>query len=156
MSNNRHISDLREHLFDAIEKLKSGAIDVKQAGAVAQLGDVVVQSAKVEVDYMKLVGETHSGFIDADRGGPALPAPKVQVALPAATEEQEMDIADRYGKVRDRYFGVVENKRGERKLVEIPWRSLKETLGGLEVVPVYADRQALEERLLSIQTTPTR
>lgn len=148
MSRNRHISELREHLFDAIEKLKSGTIDVKQANAVAQLGDVIVQSAKVEVDYIKLVGETHSGFIDGDVARPALPEART-AALPAHTEEQRDHIADHYGKVGDKYYGAVENRRGERKLVEIPWRSLKQTLGGLEAVPVYTDRAALEERLIT-------
>lgn len=147
MSKNRHISELREHLFDAIEKLKSGTIDVKQAGAVAQLGDVIVQSAKVEVDYIKLVGETHSGFLDGDQLGQALPEP-IRPALPVHTEEQRDHIAEHYGKVADKYFGTVENQRGQRKLVEIPWRSLKETLGGLEAIPVYNDHQELESKLL--------
>lgn len=147
MSNKRHISELREHLFDAIEKLKSGTIDVKQAAAVAQLGDVIVQSAKVEVDYIKLVGETHSGFIDGDAGRPALPEARA-AELPARTNEPRDHIADHYGKVGDKYYGAVENQRGERKLVEIPWQSLKETLGGLEAVPVYTEREQMEERLI--------
>jgi hypothetical protein len=148
MSKDRHISELREHLFDAIEKLKAGTIDVKQANAVAQLGDVIVQSAKVEVDYIKLVGETHSGFIDNQQK--LLPEPVAQRALPEASEHQLPDIADRYGKVGDTYYGLVENQRGQRKLVAIPWRSLKERLGGLEAVPVYADLQVMEERLVAV------
>lgn len=48
----------------------------------------------------------------------------------------------------DKYYGRVENQRGEVKLVEIPWRSLKETLGALECVPVYASHHELEEHLV--------
>lgn len=140
-----NIGDLRGHLFDAIEQLKSGAMDVKTAQAVAQLGDVVVQSAKVEVEFMKLAGNTRSAFIGD--------ASTTRQELPPARPDKELQpesIDARYGKVGDKYYGRVEDPRGEAKLVEIPWRSLKETLGGLECVPIYADHQELEAHLVPI------
>lgn len=148
MNNQRNIGELRDHLFDTIEKLKSGTVDVRTAQAVAQLGDVIVQSAKVEVDYLKMSGEMHSGFIGLEAGQ----APQ-QAQLPTQGAEPELQpesIDQRYGKVGDKYYGCVENQRGVRKLVEIPWRSLKERLGGLECVPVYGDKEALERKLMNI------
>ncbi len=148
MNNQRNIGELRDHLFDTIEKLKSGTVDVRTAQAVAQLGDVIVQSAKVEVDYLKMSGEMHSGFIGLEAG-----QTPPQAQLPAQREEPELQpesIDQRYGKVGDTYYGCVENQRGVRKLVEIPWRSLKERLGGLECVPVYGHKDELERKLMSI------
>lgn len=149
MSKKRDISDLRDHLFDAIEGLKSGTLDVKQAIAVAQLGGVLVQSVKVEVEAVKVMGGRGSGFASAE-----LPEPHQERMLAPAPASMDAggelpDIADRYGKVGDTYYGVVETQRGQRKLVAIPWRALREKIGPLEMVPVYADKEKLEGRLMA-------
>ena len=146
MNKQRNIGELRDHLFDAIEKLKNGTMEVKTAQTIAQLGDVVVQSAKVEVDYLKVSGELHSGFIGLNTAPEPMPA-QLDVHHPQP-ELQPERIDQRYGKVGDKYFGSVENQRGQRKLVEIPWRSLKQTLGALECVPVYPTREELEQHLM--------
>lgn len=63
------IADLRTHLFDAIEGLKAGTMDLDRARGIADLSQTVINSAKVEVDFIKATGNTQgSGFI-------ALPAP---------------------------------------------------------------------------------
>ena len=60
----RDISDLREELFDTIKKVKSGELDKDQAKAIMSLGQVIVNSAKVEVDFLTEVGGTNgSNFI---------------------------------------------------------------------------------------------
>ncbi|MBX2906195.1 MAG: hypothetical protein KF744_09165 [Taibaiella sp.] len=59
----RTITDLRESLFDAIELLKKGKIDVPQAKAVAELGQVIINSAKAETDFIDKHGGAGSGFI---------------------------------------------------------------------------------------------
>ncbi len=145
----QNIGDLRGHLFDAIEQLKSGRMDVKTAQAVAQLGDVVVQSAKVEVDFLKLSGQARSEFLLLEDGGSGGTTPSNE-PRPALAIGEHTTIRDRYGKVGDRYYSAVVTDRGERKLVEVSWRSLKETLGGLECVPVYADRAELESALIPV------
>ena len=67
------ISDLRKHLFDAIQGVRDGSLDVEKAKAVGELSKVVVESAKVEVDFMKAGGMTNgTGFIPEK----ALEAPK--------------------------------------------------------------------------------
>jgi hypothetical protein len=67
------IEDLRNHLFEAIERLQDDekmknpiALDkeVKRASSIAELAAVIVHSAKVEVEFMKATDKTDgTGFI---------------------------------------------------------------------------------------------
>ena len=59
------ITDLRNHLFETIERLLDSdePLDIDRAKAVADVAQVIVNSAKVEVDYMKATGESASSFI---------------------------------------------------------------------------------------------
>lgn len=72
------LSDLRDHLFVALENLAEAEGEdlekaVKKADAVSNVAKVIVESAKVEVDYMRHVGGLVEGsaFIESK---PALPA----------------------------------------------------------------------------------
>lgn len=62
MANN--INDLRGHLFDALKGLKDGTVDIEKAKAMSELAQVIVNSAKVEVDYAKATGSKGSGFLE--------------------------------------------------------------------------------------------
>lgn len=70
------ISELRSALFDAIAQLKAGTITVESARAVAELGSVIVQTAKVEVDFLRIVADPEyrrsegTGFIQVTTGKP--------------------------------------------------------------------------------------
>lgn len=55
-SNARTIEDLRELLFDTIEGVKAGNIDVERAKIIGDLSQVVVNSVRAEVEYTKLTG----------------------------------------------------------------------------------------------------
>jgi hypothetical protein len=70
------VEDLRNHLFEVIEGLKDGSVDIEKAKAIADVGQVIVNSAKVEVDYLRVTGAAEgSGFIpDMPRGPAPLPA----------------------------------------------------------------------------------
>lgn len=59
------ISDLRDHLFAALEGLsdKKHPMDIDRAVAIADVAQVVINSAKVEVDFMRVAGGKGSGFI---------------------------------------------------------------------------------------------
>lgn len=52
--------DLRQHLFDQIERLNNPELDLKQelerAKALANIGNVIVGSVKAEIDFMKVTG----------------------------------------------------------------------------------------------------
>ena len=64
------IEDLRDHLFAALEALKDPEkpMDIERAKAIANVANRIIESAKVEVDYLRVTGQvTGSGFIPADR-----------------------------------------------------------------------------------------
>jgi hypothetical protein len=63
------IEDLRNHLFEVIESLKDNEIDIEKASAIKDIAQVIVNSAKVEVDFMKVVHGNGSGFIPLDNRG---------------------------------------------------------------------------------------
>lgn len=65
---NENITDLREHLFAALRGLtdKTNPMDVDRARAVSDVAQVIINSAKVEIEHMKITGnEKGSDFIVA-------------------------------------------------------------------------------------------
>ncbi len=61
------IEDLRNHLFETIEGLKDGTLELERAKAISDTAQVIINSAKVEVDLLKATsGSRHSGFFPAD------------------------------------------------------------------------------------------
>jgi N-acyl-D-aspartate/D-glutamate deacylase len=61
------INDLRDHLFSALERLDNDDLsteelskEIEKAQAVAQIGSVIIQSAKIEIDYIKATGMLES------------------------------------------------------------------------------------------------
>lgn len=71
MSND--ITALREHLFAALQGVKDKSLDLDQARAINELGKTIVDTAKVEVDYLKATGGGESSFIDTAVGADNLP-----------------------------------------------------------------------------------
>jgi hypothetical protein len=64
------ISDLRNHLFSVLEELTDpeSTYDIAKAKVVADVAQVIINSAKVENQYLKIIGGTHgSGFIEEGR-----------------------------------------------------------------------------------------
>lgn len=60
----KKIEDLRETLFDTIEQVKNNKIDVDKARAIRDIAQVIVNSAKAEVDFLKHVSQQgNTGFI---------------------------------------------------------------------------------------------
>jgi len=53
------ISDLRNHLFSALEALADPdkPMDIERARAIADVAQTVINSAKVEVDFIKAMSE---------------------------------------------------------------------------------------------------
>lgn len=68
------IEDLRDHLFETIEKLKDGDMEIETAKAITEVSQVIVNTAKTEVEFMKVVGGigTGSGFIPLEQRKPEL------------------------------------------------------------------------------------
>lgn len=69
-------SDLRERLFATIDAVRDGKITTDQARAVGDLAQVIVNTAKVEIDYLRAAGDGgKSKFLDViepEEGAPAL------------------------------------------------------------------------------------
>lgn len=60
------ITDLRNHLFAALEGLadQENPMELDRAKAIADVSQTLINSAKVEVDYIKATGRlANSGFI---------------------------------------------------------------------------------------------
>jgi hypothetical protein len=60
------INDLRDHLFATLESLRdeTAPMDLDRARAVADVARAVIESAKVEVDMLKVTGGiSATGFI---------------------------------------------------------------------------------------------
>lgn len=55
------IQDLRKHLFDTIEGVKNGTMDVTKAKTIADTAQVVINTAKVEVEFMRMRGKDSHG-----------------------------------------------------------------------------------------------
>jgi hypothetical protein len=67
------IEDLRNHLFETLERLKDGDIDVQTAKAMADVGQVIINSAKIEIDFIRATGSTRdTGFIKLGEGNEKL------------------------------------------------------------------------------------
>ena len=60
------IEDLRNHLFLSLEKLSEAskedlAMELERSKAISEVAKVVIDSAKVEVDFIKAIGGTANG-----------------------------------------------------------------------------------------------
>jgi hypothetical protein len=61
------IQDLRHHLFETIEMLKDGDIEIDKAKAISEVAQVIINTAKVEVQFLKEMGSNrHTGFIQLE------------------------------------------------------------------------------------------
>ena len=73
------ITALRTHLFDAIEGIKNKTMSIEQAKAIADISQTVINSAKVEVDYVKAIsGKCSSGFLPDKPAVPGLTVHRMQ------------------------------------------------------------------------------
>lgn len=75
VSTTNDITELRSHLFDTLRDLKSKdkPIDIDRVKAVADIAQTIINSAKVEVEHLKVTGGKGSGFIPQQPSGPTLP-----------------------------------------------------------------------------------
>lgn len=82
-TNSTHMSQLREHLMGTLNSLRDrdNPMEPDRARAVAQVASVLVDTAKVEVDYIRATGADRSDFLEVPPGMSALPAPN---GVPAA------------------------------------------------------------------------
>jgi hypothetical protein len=66
-----HITQLRQHLLDTLADLRNreNPMEPDRARAVAQVASVLVDTAKVEVDYLKATDQDRSTFLEEPANG---------------------------------------------------------------------------------------
>lgn len=67
------MDELRSELFDALRKVKAGTLDLDKARTINELGKSLIDTAKVEVDYLRTTGGGESEFLDGAVGKNNLP-----------------------------------------------------------------------------------
>lgn len=84
------IEDLRNHLFATLEELadKEKPMELDRARAIAEVAQVVINSAKVEVEFLKHQGGVakSTGFLE-----PAPALPKGPVPRPALMSGEDKE-----------------------------------------------------------------
>lgn len=67
------LQDLRDHLFETIERLKDDDITVERAKAIADLGQTLINTAKLELQFAEAMGgEVRTNFIQQAEERPKL------------------------------------------------------------------------------------
>lgn len=72
------MTDLRNHLFETIERLsdEEKPVEIERAKAIADVAQTIINSAKVELQFMELTGRTASEeFFNSSL--PETPAPRL-------------------------------------------------------------------------------
>ena len=77
------IEDLRRRLFETIDGVKAGTTTVEQAKTIGDLSQVIVNTAKVEVDYLRATDGGESSFISTAVGRANLPGAAKGEPLPS-------------------------------------------------------------------------
>lgn len=80
------IEDLRNLLFETMEKLMDDddPMDLERAEAIGKVGQVIVNSAKVEVDFLKQTGRGGASFLSGNSTPTPVPV-QIAVAKPVLT-----------------------------------------------------------------------
>lgn len=56
MATENNMTGLRDKLFDTIDDIKNKSITVQEAKTICEVAQVIINSVKVEVEYMKAIG----------------------------------------------------------------------------------------------------
>lgn len=81
------IEDLRAALFETLQAVKGGQLEIDRAKAVGDLAQTIINTAKVEADYARATGaDVRSGFIPSPSTprqtgqSPSIPSIATQIA----------------------------------------------------------------------------
>ena len=88
-----HISTVRMHLLDQLAAIRGAkgddvAIELERSKGVADIAQVIVNTAKVEVDYLRATNQTHTPFLEV----PATIQTGNQPQTPSITRNNADDI----------------------------------------------------------------
>ena len=96
MSNTKksaHIDGLRQSLMDTLADLRNREqpMEVDRARAIAEVATVLVATAKVECDYLRLTGQDRSNFLETPPDEPEVPridGPSASNPFPVSTRHR--------------------------------------------------------------------
>lgn len=73
--NSPNIDQVRQSLLDTLADLRNreNPMDIERAKAVATVASVLVDTAKVENEYLKITGQEHSKFLTSDIKNSSIP-----------------------------------------------------------------------------------
>lgn len=86
------IAELRSHLFNTLSALqdKQNPMDIERAKAVCQVGDVIISSAKAEIDFARVNGSVDTQFFNKPAYVPQLEnKPATKPIKPIETEVKD-------------------------------------------------------------------
>lgn len=80
---NNDIQALRSHLFNTLTALqdKENPMDIDRARAICQVGDVIVDTAKAEIDFARVNGSIDTQFFHKPSAPTSMPAPSATQAI---------------------------------------------------------------------------
>lgn len=70
----KNVSDLRAVLFDAIESVKNGSLELDKARAINDLSKTVIDTARAEAEYADVTGSLVTSDFITQAAPPALPS----------------------------------------------------------------------------------
>lgn len=101
------MSDLRDHMFEVFEGMKDGSLDIHRAKALANIAQVIINSASAEVravNAYNAMGENSRGsnFFELPAGeeGPVAPPAKRLSGAPSAGPNEGIHAMDPLRKVK--------------------------------------------------------
>jgi len=72
----KSINDLRDVLFQVLEAVKSGTMDLDKARAINDLSKTIVDTARTEVEYLRTLGGGESAFLGVGESSGTPPVPE--------------------------------------------------------------------------------
>ena len=89
-----HITQVRQALLDTLGDLRNREtpMDIERAKAVATVASVLIDTAKVENEYLRLTGQDRSAFLEEQKpAGLGLVAPTAHNPFPVSVKHRLED-----------------------------------------------------------------
>jgi hypothetical protein len=72
------LNDLRDHLFETLEAVKDGSMDIDRAKIITQVAGTIIDTARMEIKFLEVIG----GVNDASGFFPGSKRPAKQLTAP--------------------------------------------------------------------------
>ncbi len=101
----KNIDDLRTFLFETLEGLKDGSINPAVANAINTVSKTVIDTAKTEIEFLRVSGSISSAFLEPPKKVPQLQeaaasSPPPATLLVEAADQSPTESRRRGGRAR--------------------------------------------------------